>query len=85
MLQEWLKQPVERETVRYEILLKMYFSHLVDGEVMMRHILLFQQSHEQDLHILKLFENELRPILDKDPNHPYILRVIDFGQKVNEA
>lgn len=84
-LRHWLSQPVERESVRLEILLKMYFSHLIDAKVMIQHILIFQQAHEQDLGILNMFEKELRSIYDDDPNHPYILRVIDFGQKVNEA
>lgn len=84
-LKHWLQQPSERESVRLEILLKMYFSHLVEEDIMIRHILSFQQTHEQDLHMLKMFEKELRSIIDEDPNHPYVLRVIDFGQKVNEA
>jgi PadR family transcriptional regulator, regulatory protein AphA len=84
-LQNWLEQPVERESIRLEILLKMYFSHLVDVEVMLRHLRVFQQEHEQDLEILKMFETELKTIIDKDPDHPYVLRVVDFGLKVNEA
>lgn len=84
-LQQWLKLPVERESIRLEILLKMYFSHLVDAEVMIKHLLKFQQAHEQDLQILNLFESELKNILDQHQNHPNVLLVIDFGQKVNEA
>lgn len=81
----WLGQPVERESVRLEILLKMYFSHLVEPTVMIGHIREFQKKHEQDLFILDLFEQELQAIIDKDPIHPYVLRIIDFGQKINRA
>lgn len=84
-LQDWLHLPVEKESIRLEILLKMYFSNLVEEDVMMRHIRVFQQSHEQDLRVLNLFEKELKPIVDRDPNHAQVLKVIDFGQKVNEA
>ena len=84
-LREWLQQPVQRESVRFEILMKMYFSHLIEAEAMIQHLLLFQKAHEQDLYILKMFENEIKPIIDQDSNHPYVLRVIDFGQKVYEA
>jgi len=84
-LQQWLQLPVEKESVRLEILLKMYFSNLVNEEVMMSHIRMFQQAHEQDLMMLTMFDQELRSILDKDPNHGHVLRVIDFGKKVNEA
>lgn len=84
-LKQWLKLPVEKESVRLEILLKMYFSNLVDEEVMMQHIRIFQQSHQQDLMILSMFEKELKTILDQDPNHGHVLKVVDFGKKVNEA
>jgi PadR family transcriptional regulator, regulatory protein AphA len=84
-LRQWLQQPVEKETVRLEILLKMYFSNLTDPEVMAEHIKLFQASHERDLQILNMFRTELEAISEVDPNHPHVLRVIDFGQKVNQA
>jgi PadR family transcriptional regulator AphA len=84
-LRQWLMLPVERESVRLEILLKMYFSHLTDNVVMLDHVLKFQEAHKQDLQILNLFENELKKIVDDDENHPRVLRVIDFGRKVNEA
>ncbi len=85
VLRQWLEQPVERETVRLEILLKMYFSHLVTEDVMIRHIRKFQESHENDLQLIRMAEQELMEVIDKDPNHPRILRVIDFGKKVYEA
>lgn len=84
-LRQWLQQPVEKETVRLEILLKMYFSNLTDPEVMAEHIKLFQASHEKDLQVLKMFQTELEAISEEDSNHPHVLRVIDFGQKVNQA
>jgi len=81
----WLTQPVEKETVRLEILLKMYFSNLTEPEVMAEHIKQFQASHERDLQILGMFRKELEAIAEVDPNHPHVLQVIDFGQKVNQA
>jgi PadR family transcriptional regulator, regulatory protein AphA len=84
-LRLWLQQPVEKETVRLEILLKMYFSNLTEPEVMAEHIKLFLTSHEKDLQVLKMFQTELESIAEVDPNHPHVLQVIDFGQKVNQA
>jgi PadR family transcriptional regulator, regulatory protein AphA len=84
-LKEWLEKPPEKETVRLEILLKMYFSNLVPPEVMAGHIRAFQESHERDLQMLNLFQHELEAIADQDPNHPHVLSVINFGQKVNQA
>ena len=84
-LKQWLELPVERETIRLEILLKMFFSHLVTPEVMIKHVKEFQEAHEKDLAMIKIAEKEVRSIIERDPNHPYILRVIDFGEKVNGA
>jgi PadR family transcriptional regulator, regulatory protein AphA len=84
-LKNWLIQPVERETVRFEILVKMYFSDLVPADAMISHLRTFQQSHETDLYMIQAMGKDLKTIIEKDPNHPYILRVIDLGEKVNEA
>lgn len=84
-LKDWLAQPVERESLRLEILLKMYFSNLVSAETMLGHIKLFQEKHEKDLKWLELAKTELESIIDQHPNHPHVLRVVDFGIKVNEA
>jgi DNA-binding PadR family transcriptional regulator len=84
-LRDWLTKPVEKESVRLEILLKLYFSHLTDYGVMLDHIRTFQRAHEQDLSMLDAFAKELRQIENDDPAHPAVLRVINFGQKANRA
>ena len=84
-LQNWLRQPVEKESLRLEILLKTYFSNHAEPEVMLAHLSAFEQSHAQQLHILGLFQQELEGLIDADENHREILRVIDFGQRANSA
>lgn len=84
-LKEWLRAPVEKESVRLEILLKMYFSRLAPPDVMLEHLAKFQEAHARDLGVLNAFEKELKGILEQDANHADILRVIDFGQRVNTA
>ena len=84
-LRKWLHEPVEKESVRFEILLKMYFSNLVEKDVIKKHIEEFKNRHEQKLEILNLFYEELKEIVHLHPNHEDILRVIDFGQKVYNA
>lgn len=81
----WLGQPVAKESLRLEILLKTYFSGYAAPSVMLSHLAAFEESHAQQLHILNLFQVELERIPDEDENHRDILRVIDFGQKVNRA
>ena len=81
----WLRQPVEKESLRLEILLKTYFSNYTSPSVMLSHLAAFEESHKSQLHILGLFQQELERIPDEDENHREILRVIDFGQKANRA
>ena len=83
-LKKWLAEPTEKESVRLELLLKLYFSKHIDSEIMMRHLAEFREEHEQGLAMLNLFEQELTPIRAYD-NHEDILRVISFGQKTYRA
>ncbi len=84
-LKHWLMQPVEKETYRLEILLKMYFSNYVEPEAMLNHMQAFQAAHRQQLYILDRFQKEVEGIIDRDENHGEVLRVIDCGQKLNRA
>ncbi len=84
-LVDWLRHPVEKESLRLEILLKTYFSNYAEPEAMLAHLAAFEQSHAQQLHVLGLFQKELEQIPDADENHREILRVIDFGLKANRA
>jgi PadR family transcriptional regulator, regulatory protein AphA len=84
-LVNWLNQPVEKESLRLEILLKTYFSNYAAPETMLTHLRAFEESHACQLHILGLYQAELEKIQDEDENHREILRVINFGQKANRA
>lgn len=84
-LVDWLQLPVEKESLRLEILLKTYFSNYTAPDVMLKHLSGFEESHRQQLQILESFHAELSRIPDEDENHREVLRVIDFGRKVNRA
>ncbi len=84
-LANWLVQPVEKESLRLEILLKTYFSGYAAPDAMLSHLDAFRLGHERQLNVLNQFQAELERIPDEDENHKDILRVIDFGQKVNIA
>lgn len=83
-LAEWLQTPAEKETVRFELLLKMYFSGEVSAAVIKNHVQAFMDAHQKQLAMLNMFQKELSVIADED-NHQDVLRVIDFGQKVYRA
>lgn len=84
-LKEWLEEPVEKETVRYEILLKMYFSNIIPTEVMLAHIKEFQISHRNQLKLFQKYKLQLEQYKDVHENHEDILMVLSFGQKVWNA
>lgn len=84
-LRDWLAMPVEKESYRLEILLKLYFSNYTEPGVMLAHMRRFEEEHRRQLGILGRFRQELEGIIDQDENHREILRVIDCGQKVNRA
>ncbi|MCX7747040.1 MAG: PadR family transcriptional regulator [Clostridia bacterium] len=85
LLKEWLGQPAEKEIVRYEILLKLYFGNLEDPKKLLEHISTFRSNSLSALKRLGGFENELTAKRDMHENHPYILMTLLFGQKVYNA
>jgi len=84
-LRSWLEKPNEKESVRFEILLKVYFSKNTTVDVIKNHIETFMNTHEKQLEILNGFQKELSSVRDLHDNHNDILRVIDCGQKVYTA
>lgn len=84
-LKQWLEEPVEKEVVRYEILLKMYFSNIISPEIMLGHIKEFQISHRQQQKLFEKFQFQIEEYKDVHENHEDILMVLSFGQKVWEA
>jgi len=83
-MKQWLVLPVETETYRLEILVKMYFASLVDPQTMIHHIDDFKTQHQKELMILNMFRSELEKIADNH-NHQDILSVISLGIKTNQA
>jgi len=84
-LSKWLSLPVEKETIRLEILLKIYFSSYMNTEVLVNHIRSFQHQHQVELKQILGFQKELLSIPNPHDNHQNILNVIDFGIKTNQA
>lgn len=84
-LSAWLEQPVEKESVRLELLLRMYFAALAPAATTVAHVETFRDTHARDLDLLLRFRDELERIPDPHHDHGHILRVIDFGIRTNEA
>lgn len=84
-LKEWLAAPVEKETFRIELLLKMYFSGQTGTDVIKGHIQAYKETQLKQLTMLNGFEKELNSIADEHDNHRDVLRVVAFGQKAYNA
>lgn len=84
-LQKWLKEPVEKELIRYELLLKLYFSTTASAPTMLQHVQEFQINHRRQQQLFDTFEEQLKRHRDVHNNHKQILMVLSFGQKMWET
>ncbi len=84
-LEKWLLLKEEREYTRYEILLKLFFGGKLDPAVSMQRIETFARQHEQGLKMLDLFGENLKQVMEKDPDHLYYYMTVRFGQYVYKA
>lgn len=78
-LEHWMEAQNEKDTIRSEFLLKMYFSKDQNVSKMRKHIKLFKEQSEQKLSLFRMFEQELKKDIDIHDNHRQILCVLDLG------
>jgi DNA-binding PadR family transcriptional regulator len=84
-LREWLTVPVEKDELRYETLLKLYFGCETEPEVVLRHIEQFERKFTENLKMMHLFEANLERVKDDEPAHRYYLMTVRFGIYTYEA
>ena len=84
-LEEWLEIPVGKEDVRYEILLKLFFSAAGEKQLAIRHIEKFKQRNELLLKDVKEMTNELERIVSVSEDHQYYYLTALFGSKIYQA
>lgn len=80
-LKEWLRQPIEKDELRYETLLKLFFGNEEGPEQALRHIEAFRKKVEQELPYLLGAEKVLKEHLAEDTTHRYYLLTVEFGIK----
>ncbi len=78
-LKSWMEAENEKDTIRSEFLLKMYFATQLNEEEMMKHLLHFKEDAEQKIRLFGMFRDELSKIPDMHGNHRQILKVLDLG------
>lgn len=84
-LKEWLTFPVEKNELRYETLLKLFFGNEQGSEQALLHIKLFEEKVKKELPYLLGAEQTLKNCLDDDTTHKYYLLTVQFGIKTYHA
>lgn len=80
-LKSWLSLPVEKDELRYETLLKLFFGNEKGEEQALAHIEAFERKIKGELSRLLQAEAVLKSCLDDDPAHKYYLLTVGFGIK----
>ncbi len=84
-LKAWLKAPAERDELRYETLLKLFFGNESGEEQAIVHIEAFREKTETELAYLLKAQQALKACLDEDETHKYYLLTVEFGIKTCRA
>jgi len=84
-LVQWLKQPVEKDDLRYETILKLFFGKEAGIDANIEHIDAFGQKYAIELPKLKETVELLSNIPDEDGTHLYYRLAAMFGVKIFEA
>lgn len=83
-LREWLKQPVIKDELRYETLLKLFFGRECGAEITLSHIDAFEEKIRQELPFLR----DSVKVLGEDTSdetHKYYRLTAMFGVKTYET
>ncbi|MBQ5316420.1 MAG: PadR family transcriptional regulator [Oscillospiraceae bacterium] len=84
-LKEWLSEPVQRDELRSETLLKLFFGNEAGEGQTAGHIRAFREKTESSLAELYTAEKNLSACLDDDRAHGYYLMTVQFGIRTYEA
>lgn len=84
-LKKWLRLPVEKDELRYETLLKLFFGN-EEGELQaISHIEAFQEKIAKELPYLLGSQQTLEKYIDSDETHKYYLLTVKFGIQTYNA
>lgn len=80
-LKKWLSLPIEKDELRYETLLKLFFGKEAGEKQALIHIEAFEKKIEEELPYLLYAETILNKSLNEDAAHKYYLLTVKFGIK----
>lgn len=84
-LRDWLSIPVEKDEIRYETLLKLFFGSEVGPKETLGHIHRFEDKIRSDLPLLRESVKQLKKIRKTEKAHTYYMLTAMFGVGIYEA
>ena len=84
-LKDWLRLPAERDELRYETLLKLFFCNEAGVLQATSHIDNFEEKIERELQYLISAADTLKNNVSLDDTHKYYLLTVEFGIKTYRA
>lgn len=84
-LKKWLMLPVEKDELRYETLLKLFFGNEAGGLQAISHIDAFEDKIKKELSYLIGAAEILKNNIEIDETHKYYLLTVKFGIKTYSA
>lgn len=84
-LKDWLRLPAEKDELRYETLLKLFFGNEAGALQAISHIDAFEEKIEKELQHLTDAADVLRKNVSSDDTHKYYLLTVEFGIKTYSA
>lgn len=80
----WLGESRTSNSLKYEMLLKLFFGGVVENAVSMNTITAFEQEIEKELSILKIYQENLSKVLEQR-DHVFFYLTVSFGIETYEA
>jgi len=84
-LQRWIKLPARSETLRNELLLKLFFCRHAAPSNAIEHVTRHRETHRALLATYERIEQELRQQHARHPDLPFWLITLNFGKHHSEA
>jgi len=80
-LKKWLKKPIIKEDMRYEILVKLFFAGSGEKKDIIKNILDFKNRYQEQLSKLQYLSQNLESVLGEHEDHRFFFLTAQFGIK----
>ncbi|HEX2926345.1 MAG TPA: PadR family transcriptional regulator, partial [Ruminiclostridium sp.] len=85
MLIKWLKVQNDKEYVKYEILLKLFFGSMVSFGDNLKRVGDFKERYENVVKMIQLYKENLEKVMNDGEDHFYYYLTVLFGEHIYRA